>query len=264
MKIGFIGIGNMGSAMLSGCLNTFSKEEIYITDVNAAALAQKAQELGVNPINTNSGLVQVADFVVLAVKPQYLSGVLTEIAPYVKDHHIFLTLSPGVTIEHVFSFFDTNPRIVRSMPNTPALVLEGMTVISYDQELFSEGEESFLASFLSSFGRYIKMEEHFLDMVVPVSGSSPAYMFMMLEAMGDAGVQFGLPRKVAYELAAQTMLGAAKMVLETGEHPGVLKDAVCSPGGTTIEAVRSLERTGFRSSVIESMVDCYDKTKAFK
>ena len=147
------------------------------------------------------------------------------------------------------------------MPNTPALIGEGMSAVSFSKDLFSEEEKEEIIRFFSSFGVMEEIEEKLMNAVVPISGSSPAYVYMMIEAMADAGVLAGLSRKMAYTLAAQSVLGSAKMVLETGIHHGELKDAVCSPGGTTIEAVAILEKAGFRSSIIEAMNACFEKTK---
>jgi pyrroline-5-carboxylate reductase len=147
------------------------------------------------------------------------------------------------------------------MPNTPALIGEGMSAVSFSDDAFSKEEREDIIQFFSSFGVMEEIEEKLMNAVVPISGSSPAYVYMMIEAMADAGVLAGLPRKLAYTLASQSVLGSAKMVLETGNHPGELKDAVCSPGGTTIEAVAALEKSGFRSSIIEAMNACFEKTK---
>ncbi len=189
---------------------------------------------------------------------------MEEIAEEVNESHIFLSIAPGVTIEHIKSYLGLTTRVVRSMPNTPALVLEGMSAFAFSKDAYLAEEVDDIKAFFNSFGRSVEVSENQLDMVVPVSGSSPAYGFMMIEAMADAAVLCGLPRAMSYELAAQTMLGTAKMVLESGKHPGELKDAVCSPGGTTIEAVKVLEAKGFRSAIIDAMSACYDKTKAFK
>lgn len=264
MKIGFIGIGNMGSAMLKGAMTTISTENLLYTDVNVAAMDAIKDETGIEYVTSNIELVENVNVVVLAVKPQYLNSVLMEIESVINETHIVISIAPGVTIEHLKSVLGATTRVVRSMPNTPALVLEGMSAYAFSKDAYLEDEIDEIKAFFESFGRAVELAEHQLDMVVPVSGSAPAYGFIMIEAMADAAVLCGLPRAVSYELAAQTMLGAAKMVLETGKHPAELKDAVCSPGGTTIEAVKELENKGFRSAVIDAMIACYDKTKAFK
>lgn len=264
MKFGFIGIGNMGSAMLKGARTKMTTDQLLFTDVNVEAMKRIEDETGLGYVTSNIELVQKVNVIILAIKPQYLNGVLEEIADYVNEAHIVISIAPGVTIEHIKSKLGETTRVVRCMPNTPALVLEGMTAYSYSKDQYTQDDIHIIESFFLSFGRAVEVTESQLDMVVPVSGSSPAYGFIMIEAMADAGVLCGLPRDVSYELAAQTMLGTAKMVLESGKHPGALKDAVCSPGGTTIEAVRVLEEKGFRGTIIAAMVACYDKTKAFK
>lgn len=264
MKIGFIGIGNMGSAMLKGAETTISNDQLLYTDANVDALEAMKEETGIDYVTSNVDLVENVNVVVLAIKPQYLNSVLTEIAPVINETHIVISIAPGVTIDHIKSLLGRTTRVVRSMPNTPALVLEGMSAYAFSKDHYEALEVEKVKALFESFGRAVEVSEHQLDMVVPVSGSAPAYGFIMIEAMADAAVLCGLPRSTAYELAAQTMLGTAKMVLETGKHPGELKDAVCSPGGTTIEAVKVLEDKGFRSAIIDAMMACYDKTKAFK
>ncbi|MDF1616974.1 pyrroline-5-carboxylate reductase [Petrocella sp. FN5] len=264
MKIGFIGIGNMGSAMLKGASTALDKTNLTYTDINKDLMEEIKAETGIPYTADNHSLTKSVDIIVLAVKPQYLKAVMEDIRSYVKPTQIIISIAPGITIDHIKNTLGEKTRVVRSMPNTPALVLEGMTGYCFSHDAYSQAEMDFIRTFFESFGRGVELTEHQLDMVVPISGSSPAYGFMMIEAMADAGVLIGLPRQISYELAAQSMLGAAKMVLETKTHPAALKDAVCSPGGTTIEAVRVLEKNGFKSSIIEAMVACYDKTKTFK
>jgi len=164
-------------------------------------------------------------------------------------------------IEEYFGF---EVKLIRTMPNTPALVGEGMSILSFSEDEFTAEEIEEVKSIFNSFGEIEILDEKLMDAVVPISGSSPAYVYMMIEAMADGGVLLGLPRKLSYKLAAQSVLGAAKMVLETNTHPGELKDAVCSPGGTTIEAVASLEKMNFRNAIIEAMISAYEKTQKIK
>lgn len=261
MKIGFIGMGNMGFAMLKGASKKLVEYDFCYTDVNKARLDEVKKITGVPFYNSNKELVEEVDIIILAIKPQYMDIVLEEIKEYIKAEQIIISIAPGISIEYIQNYVGSNKRVVRSMPNTPALVLEGMSVFTFSNNGFNNNEKEIIKSFFESFGRTMVLPENQLDMVVPVSGSSPAYMFMMIEAMADAGVLFGLPRDKAYELSAQSMLGAAKLILETKEHPGILKDNVTSPGGTTIEAVKVLEEKGFRSSIIEAMTACYNKAK---
>jgi len=263
MNLGIIGVGNMGYAILKGAIQTFAKNNIYYTDVNEKRLKEIEEETGIH-YSDRKKCIQESDIILLAIKPQYYDDFLESIKNIESlKNKIIISIAPGITIEKIKNIVGKNIKIVRVMPNTPALVGEGMSVISFSEDDFSKEEKEFVNQLFSSFGKCIELDENKIDMVVPVSGSSPAYVYMFIEAMADAGVLFGLPREMSYELAAQSVLGAAKMVLETKEHPGVLKDAVCSPGGTTIEAVKKLESLGFRGSIIQAMEDCYNKVKDF-
>ena len=194
-------------------------------------------------------------------QPQYYDAVLADIKDTVTSEKIIISIAPSVTIQDLKEKLGQDRRIVRAMPNTPALVGMGVTGVCYEAECFSEKERDTIRRFFESFGSMELVEERLINAVVCVSGSSPAYVFILIEAMADAAVADGMPRPQAYKFAAQAVMGSAKMVLETGMHPGELKDMVCSPAGTTIEAVRVLERTGFRSSVIEAMKACADIAK---
>lgn len=263
MKIGFIGVGNMGSAMLKGVASQMPSESLMFTDVNKDLMLEIEAATGVQAMASIGEVIQACELIVLAVKPQYMHEVLDIARSYLMPRHILLSIAPGITIDKIKDMTLVEQRVVRSMPNTPALVLEGMSAYTFSADSFTEEEKDFVKDFFCSFGRAVEINEQTMDQVVPISGSSPAYFFLMLEAMADGAVLTGMPRKQAYEMAAQSMLGAAKMVLETGDHPGVLKDAVCSPGGTTIEAVKVLEAHGFRGSIIAAMEACYNKTKRF-
>lgn len=262
MKIGFIGCGNMASAMIGGILGKglCSSEEIIVSNRTEEGNVRSREKLGVNATLDNCQVVRKAGTIVLAVKPQFYEAVIEEIKDLVTQKHVIISIAPGKTLAWLEDKFGKPVKIVRTMPNTPALVGEGMTGVcanSYVKEVEMAGVQAIL----SSFGKYEMIPERLMDVVVSVSGSSPAYVFMFIEAMADAAVADGMPRKQAYEFAAQAVLGSAKMVLETGRHPGELKDMVCSPGGTTIEAVRQLEKSGFRSSVIEAMKACAEVSR---
>ncbi len=262
MKIGFIGAGNMAKAMLGGILanGIFNKEEIIASDASKECLQAIESSLGISTTANNKELVKQAEVIVLAVKPQYYGAVIEEIKDEIKSHQIIVTIAPGQTIERLESLFGKKLKLVRTMPNTPALVGEGITAVCKNKEV-SDDELEYICTILKGFGKAEVIDEHLMDVVVSVSGSSPAYVFMFIEAMADAAVADGMPRKQAYEFAAQAVLGSAKMVLETGKHPGELKDMVCSPGGTTIEAVRVLEEKGLRSTIFEAMKACTKKAK---
>lgn len=260
-KYGFIGAGNMGYAILKGLVNNGNKDDVIFTDVSKDRVQWINKNLDIESISSNKDLVNSAKYIVLAIKPQYYASVLEEIKETINNSHILISIAPGITIEYLKKQLNNDIKIVRAMPNTPALIGEGMSAVSFSKDLFRDEEREDIIKFFSSFGVIEEIEEKLMNAVVPISGSSPAYVYMMIEAMADAGVLAGLPRKMAYKLAAQSVIGSAKMVLETGTHPGELKDAVCSPGGTTIEAVTLLEKSGFRSSIIEAMNACFEKTK---
>lgn len=258
-QIGFIGMGNMGYAILKGVLKEYRAEEIIFTDVNQSRMEQVSEETGVSFVESNTECANQAKYVVLAVKPQFYDQVLKNIANILTKDKVVISIAPGFTIDNLKDALGIDKRIVRAMPNTPALLGEGMTGICYDAQVFNEEEKETIQKFFESFGKVQIVEERLINAVVCVSGSSPAYVYMFIEALADSGVKYGLPRDAAYKMAAQTLIGSAKMVLETGEHPGKLKDQVCSPGGTTIAAVSALEEFGFRNAVIKASDACYEK-----
>lgn len=262
MKIGFIGCGNMATAMIQGITGS---GEIDREQVMASAKTEKtrkaiAEKLQIQAAADNREVVQFADIIFLAVKPQYLEEVLREIKDEVKQDQLYVSIAPGKTLEWLAERLGEKTKIIRTMPNTPAMVGAGMTALCYN-DLVTEKEVACVCSLCDTFGKTEVVPEHLMDVVVGVSGSSPAYVFLFLEAMADAAVADGMPRAQAYQFAAQAVMGSAKLMLETGKHPGELKDMVCSPGGTTIEAVRVLEEKGLRSAVIEGQKACVRKAK---
>lgn len=262
MRLGFIGCGNMASAMMKGIIENeiVSKEEIIGSDVLEASMQKAKDNLGINITSDNKEVVEKAEIIVLAVKPQYYEEVISEIRDVVEKDKIIVTIAPGKTLAWVGEQFGKDVKIVRTMPNTPALVGEGITAACCNENVTPDELDS-VVNILKGFGKCEVISENLMDVVVSVSSSSPAYVFMFIEAMADAAVADGMPRAQAYEFAAQAVLGSAKMVLETGKHPGELKDMVCSPAGTTIEAVRVLEEKGMRSAVFEAMKACTRKAK---
>ena len=214
------------------------------------------------PMETNREVAEKADILFLAVKPIFFPEVIEEIKAVVRKETLIVSIAAGRDLNYLKNAFG-NPelKIVRCMPNTPALVLEGCTGICAEENVTSE-ELNRIVELMSSFGRASVVPERLMDVVVGVSGSSPAYVFMFIEAMADEAVAAGMPRKQAYEFAAQAVLGSAKMILETGMHPGELKDMVCSPGGTTIQAVKVLEEKGLRAAVMDAMEACIEKSKS--
>ena len=251
----------MAGAIIDGILSSglFQKEEITVCDKAKEAL-KKFEGLCVSQNNLD---VLSCGYVVLAVKPNVLRSVLEEIANSGSDFSniVFISIVAGACIEDIRSSLGSNAKVIRVMPNTPAMVGEGMSVLASHDETVTEQEFSIARNIFDSVGKTEVISEKLMDSVTGVSGSGPAYVYMLIEAMADAGVHEGLPRDMAYRLAAQTVLGASKTVLETGEHPAKLKDAVCSPGGTTIEAVAKLEEKGFRSAVIDAIHVCVKKAK---
>lgn len=263
MKLGFIGCGNMASAIMSGIISNgiIQADEIIGADVFAPSRDKVKNNLGIQIAENNAEVVQKAEAFVLSIKPQYYEEVIREIKDDVIDNQIVITLAPGKTLAWLEEQFGKPVKIVRTMPNTPAMVQEGMTAACPNQYVTAE-ELDYVCGILKGFGEVEVVPEKLIDAVVAVSGSSPAYVFMMIEAMADAAVAEGMPRNQAYKFAAKAVMGSAKMVLETGKHPGELKDMVCSPGGTTIEAVKVLEATGFRSSLMEAMEVCAEKSRS--
>ena len=262
MKLGFIGCGNMANAMIAGIIgNGICKaEEIIGTAKSEESRVRVNKEFGIYMTEDNKEAAEKADVIVLSVKPQFYDAVIKEIKELITETQIIVTIAPGKTLEYLAGAFEKPVKLVRTMPNTPALVGEGITGVCHNN-LVTKEELDYICNILSGFGMAQVLSENLMDVVVSVSGSSPAYVFMLIEAMADGAVADGMPRQQAYQFAAQAVLGSAKMVLETGKHPGELKDMVCSPAGTTIEAVRVLEAKGFRSSVIEAMKACVKKAK---
>lgn len=263
MKLGFIGTGNMATAMMGGIIENHiaSPEEIIGSDLSAAGRERVKEKYGIRVTDDNNEAVKNAEVIVLSVKPQFYADVIAGIREDVTDSHLIITIAPGKTLAWLEEQFGKPVKIVRTMPNTPAMVGEGMTGACKNAYVSDEDMAKAL-SILNGFGKAELIPEHMMDAVVAVSGSSPAYVFMLIEAMADGAVSGGIPRNQAYKFAAQAVLGSAKMVLETGKHPGELKDMVCSPAGTTIEAVRVLEKMGFRSAVIEAMKKCEDISRS--
>ena len=261
---GFIGVGNMGKAMLNGVLRVYNPNQVMITDASEMLRNNVAKETGVAVAETNIELANSVKYIILAVKPQCYDEVIRSINNVVTAEKIIISLAPGITTDYIQNKFSAQVRIVRCMPNTPALIGEGMTGVSYNPKEFDLEEMDVIAQFFSSFGKFRIVDEKLLNTVTCVSGSSPAYVYMFIEALADSAVKYGIKRDDAYKLVAQTVLGSAKMVLETNEHPGVLKDKVCSPGGTTIAGVAALEEHNFRNAVIKATDACYDKCHNIK
>lgn len=261
--IGMIGTGNMGSAILRGIVDAdyVKAAQIVAYDTSSRRIRELEEDIpGVITARDCIEVAEKADLIILAVKPIYVNDVLDEIHP-VLDGKAVLSIAAGWTVNMLKrALRGTTATYLRVMPNTPALVGEGMTAIC-DDTTFSQEDFDYAKGIFDSVGKTKVLPERLFDGVVAVSGSSPAYVYMLIEAMADAAVKEGIPRMYAYEMAAQSVLGSALMVLSSGTHPAALKDAVCSPGGTTIEAVEMLEKKGFRAAVMEAMNVCAEKSR---
>lgn len=256
-KLGFIGCGNMGGAMLSGALDSgWAKADDIIVHTRTEQTAVHLQDAyGVALAQSNAEVARQAQVLVLAVKPAVYEEVLEEIAPQLGSE-VIISLAPNWTLSDLRQACkSTDVRLVRAMPNTPAKVGQGMTGLCWSDNLTDQEKEDIMA-FFEGFGRAAVVREDCMGAVTAVSGSSPAYVYMMIEAMAEGAIKQGIPAKDAYTFAAQAVYGTAKMVLETGQHPAVLRDAVCSAGGTTIKAVSVLESRGFKGALIDAMDAC--------
>lgn len=259
---GFIGCGNMGGAIIKGMLSSgfASKEQIIATTSHKDHIATRSQALGINVTTDNAAVLSDSDVVILAIKPYQFEAVLRPIHSLAKPGQIIISLAAGVSLSYMEREFFPKQKLLRAMPNTPVQVLEGMTSLSPNQ-LVTDADLHLAKTLFESCGKCEVVPESLIETVIGVSGSSPAYIYMVIEAMADAAVSDGMPRAQAYTFASQAVLGAAKMVIETGIHPGQLKDNVCSPGGTTIAAVAKLEETGLRNSIISSQKTCVQRAK---
>ena len=264
MKIGFIGLGNMATAMIGGMLQKgIAVPEDIIGSSKTETTAEKVKtKFRITTTTDNKTVAEQADILFLAVKPVFFPEVIAQIREVVAADTLVISIAAGRTLGYLREAFDRPElKLIRCMPNTPALVLEGCTGVCVGDNVTEEETEQVL-TLLRSFGVASVVPERLMDVVVGVSGSSPAYVFMFIEAMADEAVAAGMPRKQAYEFAAQSVLGSARMVLETGKHPGELKDMVCSPGGTTIQAVKVLEEKGMRAAVMDAMDACIEKSRS--
>ncbi|MDL2306920.1 pyrroline-5-carboxylate reductase [Desulfovibrio sp. OttesenSCG-928-C06] len=253
-KFGFCGAGNMGKAMIRGILGAglAKAQDIYVFDAYKPGLEALAAELKIIPVASEEEAAKQADILILAVKPDVVPAVLQKVKGIIGKDKIVVSIAAGVSLERLENNLEAGAKAVRVMPNTPALVGEGMAALCPNKFL-SEQEKDTVLSVFSSFGKAEFIAEKHMDAIVGLIGSGPAYVYMFIEALADGAVFCGMPRDVAYRMAAQTVLGSAKTVMQTGQHPGALKDMVCSPGGTSIAAVRDLEERGFRSAVINAV-----------
>ena len=259
MKIGFIGAGNMGKAIIMGALGSgiISPRDLYISRKRPQLSADLAAQ-GAKIMANNIDLARAVDCVVLAIKPVYTAQVLNEVKDALAGK-LVVSIVAGWTFEMLQSALPEDARFIRVMPNTPLAVGEGMSLIS-DRYTCSADEFEFVKSVFAAAGKVALVEDRVYVAANGISGCGPAFVYQFIEALADGGVRYGVPRALAYELAAQTLIGAGKMVLETGDHPGKLKDAVCSPGGTTIEGIFALEKGGMRAAVMDAVGATVEKT----
>ncbi len=261
-NIGFIGCGKMGQAIMEGMLKAgvVQPETLKVSTSSAATLTKVEQKYHIKGSLHNQEIAEFADFLFLAVQPAIHNQVLAEIKNHLKEKVVIITMAAGVTIMQIETGIGRNVKVVRTMPNTPALVGEGMTAMSVNRAM-TETDVEDVRQLLNSFGKTEVIMEELMDAVPAISGSSPAYAYLFIEALADGGVRDGISREQAYRMAAQSVLGAAKMVLDTGKHPAALKDDVCTPGGSTIQAVAALEENKFRDAILQAMKACTNKTK---
>ena len=253
-KVGFLGAGNMGEPLIKGLTEArlVPAEAIHATDVRLERLRELDRLYGIQVASDNVALVRHVDVVILAVKPQIMDAVLREIAPAVTRKKLLISIAAGVSTATIRAALGKDARLIRVMPNTPALVLEGMTAIAKGEGL-EPGDLDTAGEIFSAVGRVVTLGEELMDAVTGLSGSGPAYVAVVVESLADGGVRMGLDRLTAMTLATQTVLGAAKLLLETGMHPGALKDMVSSPGGTSIAGIAALEEGGIRTTFIKAV-----------
>ena len=260
-KIGFIGTGYMGGALATAASKSGLDIEILLANRHKEKAEALCKQIG-GTVTDNKTVVKEADYIFLGVKPQILETVYQDIKDVLEhrtDRYVIVSMIAGKELPFLKEMFGSKP-IIRIMPNTPALVGAGMTGYTLEEKLYTQEEIGEARGILKSFSEIVQVEERLMDTVTTVSGSGPAYVYMFINALADAGVRYGLTKKDAIRMAAQTVYGSAKMVLETGEHPEVLRDNVCSPGGTTIAAVAAMDEAGFRNAILKGCEACYYKS----
>lgn len=252
--VGFLGAGQMATALAKGFLAAVrvSPDKLIACDVLPAAAERFCEQTGGRVAKNVGEVLKAAEVVFLAVKPQHMAGLLTDAARSVEERHLFVSIAAGIPIAVLEAGLGPKARVIRVMPNTPCLVGQGASAFSLGSRATAEDGE-LVQGLLSTVGIALPVPESQLDAVTGLSGSGPAYVYLLIEALSDGGVRMGLPRDAANRLAAQTVLGSAQMVLTTGQHPGVLKDAVASPGGTTIAGLQVLEQRAIRGALMDAV-----------
>ncbi|MDD3014775.1 MAG: pyrroline-5-carboxylate reductase [Candidatus Gastranaerophilales bacterium] len=254
MKIGFIGAGNMGKAIINGLINSnfISGENILAAEISEQIAERISSELKITVFTDNKELVKKSDIIVLCVKPHFIQSVIENIKGCLTENKLIISIAAGISTGFIEKIIDNKIPVIRVMPNTPALLGEGMAAICRGQHV-SDEQMKFTLELFSKIGRSIEIQEKLINAVTGISGSGPAFIYTIIEALADGGVKLGLPKNVAIELAAQTTLGAAKMILETNKHPSVLKDEVTTPGGTTIAGLMIMEEYKVRSALSKTV-----------
>lgn len=262
LKIGFLGGGKMAGALAAGFVRAglVRPAQLLASDPSASARAAFEQQSGAKAVSSNLEVARFGQVLILAVKPDYVGTVLEEIQPVFGSGHLLLSIAAGVTLARLEKSLPSGARIVRLMPNTPALVGASATGFALGKSARPEDGE-LTRKLFSALGYAVQLKESLLDAVTGLSGSGPAYICLVIEALSDGGVAAGLPRDVATKLAAQTVLGSARLVLETGLHPGAIKDMVASPGGTTIEGLHELEKGKLRGCLISAVRAASEKSR---
>jgi pyrroline-5-carboxylate reductase len=262
LSIGFLGAGKMATALAKGFIHAklVKPEQVIASDLYEGARTAFAQETGARATAANAEVLQAAHVLIVAVKPDQITDLFNDLRGHFRNQHLLISIAAGVTVEKLEAGLPNGSRVIRVMPNTPALV--GASATGYALGNAATQDDGQLAQKLfSTVGVAFPVKESLLDAVTGLSGSGPAYAYLIIEALSDGGVAAGLPRDIATKLAAQTLLGSARMVLETGLHPGALKDMVTSPGGTTIEGLHELEKGGLRGTLMNAVRAASEKSK---
>lgn len=261
VPVGFIGTGNMGQALIRGIIKkgVYTSKDIIIFDIAKDKTEKLSSEVGVKVASSATDLVEGVQVVILAVKPDKIIPVVDELMDLLKNK-LVISIAAGISLSILLDRLGNDARVVRVMPNTPAMVLEGASGIACS-ETCTDKDIQVAKTIFSAVGICVILEENLLDAITGLSGSGPAFCFMFIEALADGGVKAGLPRDIALKIAAATLKGSAQLVLETGSHPGVLKDMVTSPSGTTIEGISVLEKRGFRSAVMDAVFAAYKRSR---
>jgi pyrroline-5-carboxylate reductase len=279
-ELGIIGVGKIGSALISRFISTniIDKNNLIVYDINEDKLNERCKEFDIECAKNNAALAKSAKYILIAVIPQVIDNVLNDIASEITEQHTIISIAAGVSINHIKKFINKNVGlnlikvienffinknvgIIRIMTNTPALVGAAATALSSNKDI-KENEKEYVKNLFNSVGIVVELDESLLDAVTGLSGSGPAYIFIMIEALADGGVKMGIPRDISQKLAAQTLLGSAKLLLETNKHPGELKDMVATPGGTTITAIHEIESAKLRATLIRAVEAATLKSKS--